>query len=145
MEMDMDGFQGSFAKLWGYTNSVRFGVNHMKEDGAIVLISGSPARKCRPGNIAISTVGNAVEGFARGVAQELAPRRINVVSPGIIDTPLFPARGKERKTLFENTTRNNLIPRAGKPEEIASAVIFVLENTFVTGTAVDVDGGALLS
>jgi len=145
MEMDMDGFQGSFAKLWGYTNSVRFAVNHMKEDGAIVLISGSPARKCRPGNIAISTVGNAVEGFARGVAQELTPRRINVVSPGIIDTPLFPAQGEERKTLFENNTRSHLIPRAGKPEEIASAVIFVLENSFVTGTTVDVDGGALLS
>lgn len=145
MEMDMEGFQGSFAKLWGYTNSVRLGANHLKEDGAIVLISGSPARKCRPGNSAISTVGNAVEGFVRAVAPELAPRRINIVSPGVIDTPMFATQGDDRKTFFENATGNNLIPRAGKPVEIASAVMFVLENNFVTGTTVDVDGGALLS
>ena len=145
MEMDLDAFQGSFAKLWGYTNSVRLGVAHLKEDGAIVLLSGAPARKCRPGNIAISTVGNAVEGFVRGIAPELAPRRINLVSPGIIDTPMFAAQGDARTTLFNNSTAKNLIPRAGKPEEVASAIMFVLENQFVTGTTVDVDGGALLS
>jgi len=145
LEMDLDGFQGSFAKLWGYANSVRLGVGHLKEDGAIVLISGSPARKCRPGNIAISTVGNAVEGFVRGVAPELAPRRINVVSPGLIDTPMFSFEGDDRKKFFENATAKNLIPRAGKPQEPASAVLFLLENTFVTGTTIDVDGGALLS
>ena len=145
MEMDMDGFQGSFAKLWGYTNSVRLGASHLKEDGAIVLISGAPARKCRPGNSAISTVGNAVEGFVRAVAPEIAPRRINVVSPGLIDTPMFANQGDDRETFFENATAKNLIPRAGKPEEVASAVMFVLGNSFVTGTTVDVDGGALLS
>jgi NAD(P)-dependent dehydrogenase (short-subunit alcohol dehydrogenase family) len=145
LDMDLDGFQGSFAKLWGYTNSVRLGAGHLTEDGAIVLISGSPARKCKPGYIAISTVGNAVEGFVRGVAPELAPRRINVVSPGLIDTPMFAHEGDERKQFFDSSTAGNLIPRVGKAEEIAHAVLFLLENEFVTGTTVDVDGGALLA
>ena len=65
---------------------------HMRETGAIALVSGYPARKCRPGMLAISTVGGAVEAFARGAAQELAPIRLNVVSPGTIDTRCLPSR-----------------------------------------------------
>ena len=142
--MDLDGFQGSFRKLWGYTNSVRLGAEHMTEDGAIVLVSGYPARKCNPGTIAISTVGNAVEGFARGVAPELAPRRINVVSPGVIDTPMFPVQGDARSGFLTNATRHQPIPRAGSADEVASAILFVIGNDFMTGATVDVDGGALL-
>ena len=144
LEMDLDGFQGSFRKLWGYVNSVRIGAPHMTEDGSIVLISGSPARKCQPGMSAISTVGNAVEGFVRAIAPELAPRRINVVSPGIIDTPMFPVEGDARDQFLSNATARNVIKRAGSPDEVAQGVMFLLENDFVTGTTIDVDGGALL-
>ncbi|MDX1738774.1 MAG: SDR family oxidoreductase, partial [Alphaproteobacteria bacterium] len=83
LEMDMQGYRGSFDKLWGYTNVVRYGAQHLSKPGNIVLVSGSPARKCGPGQIALSSVGGAVEAFVRGVAPELAPKRINVVSPGL--------------------------------------------------------------
>ena len=144
LAMDLDGFQGSFRKLWGYVNAVRLGTEHLAADGAIVLVSGYPARKCNPGAIAISTVGNAVEGFARGVAPELAPRRINVVSPGVIDTPMFPAQGQAREQLLGAATRNQPIPRAGRAEEVAAAILFAISNDFMTGATLDVDGGALL-
>jgi len=49
MEMDMDGYQGSFEKLWGYANVVRFGTQYLAESGAIVLVSGTPARRGRYG------------------------------------------------------------------------------------------------
>ncbi|MYD76181.1 MAG: SDR family oxidoreductase [Gammaproteobacteria bacterium] len=145
MDMDLDGFQGSFAKLWGYTNSIRLGAGYVKADGAVALVSGYPARRYKPGYIAISTVGNAVEGFVRGMAHELAPVRINAVSPGLIDTPMFTQQGTEREKFLADTTKNHLIPRAGTPREVAKAILFVLENDFVTGTTVDVDGGALLA
>ncbi len=145
MDMDLDGFQASFAKLWGYTNSVRLGAGYVKDSGAIVLVSGYPARKVKTGYIAISTVGNAVEGFVRAIAAELAPKRINVVSPGLIDTPMFAHQGSEREEFLSNGTSQHLIPRAGKPEEVAKGILFALENEFVTGTTIDVDGGALLS
>ena len=144
LEMDLDGFQGSFAKLWGYTNAVRLGTNHLASDGAIVLVSGSPAKKCGPGMLAISTVGNAVEGFARAVAPEIAPRRINLVSPGYIDTPMVPLEGKERDAHFENLTKDQLIPRAGTADEVAQAILLTLDNLFMTGATIDVDGGVLL-
>jgi NAD(P)-dependent dehydrogenase (short-subunit alcohol dehydrogenase family) len=144
LEMDLDGFEGSFRKLWGYVNSVRLGAPLLSEHGCIVLVSGSPARKCQPGMAAISTVGNAVEGFARAVAPELAPRRINVVSPGVIDTPMFGPDAERRAQMLSRATSGNLIPRAGDPDEVATAIVFAIENDFVTGTIIDVDGGALL-
>jgi NAD(P)-dependent dehydrogenase (short-subunit alcohol dehydrogenase family) len=144
LSMDLDGFEGSFRKLWGYVNSVRLGAPLMSERGSIVLISGSPARKAMPGMSAISTVGNAVEGFVRAVAPELAPRRINVVAPGVIDTPMFAASGEQRASFLTQATSRNLIPRAGTADEVADAVLFLLRNEFTTGTTVDVDGGALL-
>ena len=127
LSMDLDGYRASFDKLWGYTNVVRYGTKFLKDNGNIVLVSGSPARKCRPGQIAISSVGGAVEAFARGIAPEIAPKRINVVSPGIIDTPMSPLQGKERE------------------DEVATGIIFAIENEFITGTTIDIDGGWLIS
>ncbi len=144
LKMDLDGFQGSFRKLWGYTNSVRIGAPYMAPNGTIVLVSGSPARKAPPGYSAISTVGNAVEGFVRAVATEIAPRRINVVAPGFIDTPMFALQGEAREKFIAQATANNPIKRAGSASEVADAILFLIRNEYATGTTVDVDGGALL-
>lgn len=145
MDMDMDGYKASFDKLWGYTNVVRYGASYVSDDGAIVLVSGAPARKCNPGQIALSSVGGAVEAFVKGVAPELAPKRINVMSPGWIDTPMVALEGEERAKLYEGLTKNNLIKRQGSAEEGAQGIMFLVENDFVTGTTVDVDGGWILS
>lgn len=144
MQMDLDGFTGSFRKLWGYANSVRLAGEHLADDACITLVSGFPARKCNPGMSAISTVGNAVEGFTRAVAVEIAPKRINVVAPGTIDTPMFPGEGDTRVQFLERATAGNLIKRAGSADEVASGILFTIENDYVTGTTIDVDGGALL-
>ncbi|MTI08194.1 SDR family oxidoreductase [Curvivirga aplysinae] len=145
LEMDMDSYQASFDKLWGYTNAVRYGTEYLSEKGNIVLVSGAPARKCRPGQIALASVGGAVEAFVRAIAPELAPRRINVVSPGLISTPMFGDDVTVRDAQLADMTKDNLIPRPGQPEEVAKGILFVVQNEFVTGTTVDVDGGWLLS
>ena len=145
LEMDMDGYKGSFDTLWGYANIVRYGAKHVKDGGSITLVSGAPARNCQPGQIALSSVGNAIEAMMRAVAREVAPRiRINAVSPGTIDTPMVTAQGVEREDLYNKMTKNNLIPRAGTADEVAQGILFVIKNNFVTGTTVDVDGGWLL-
>jgi NAD(P)-dependent dehydrogenase (short-subunit alcohol dehydrogenase family) len=145
LKMDMDGFANSFDKLWGYANVVRFGAEHLSDNGAIVLVSGSPARKIRPGMVAVGATGAAVESLVRSVAPELAPKRLNVVSPGIIDTPMNPLQGAEREAGYAKSTQGHLIARAGTADEVAQAILFVIQNDFVTGTTVDVDGGWLLS
>jgi NAD(P)-dependent dehydrogenase (short-subunit alcohol dehydrogenase family) len=145
LEMDMDGYKASFDKLWGYANIVRFGAEHVTDGGSITLVSGAPARNCLPGQVSLSSVGGAVEAMVRAVAREVAPRiRVNVLSPGTIDTPMVPVVGEARKELYQNMTKDNLIPRAGTAEECAKGIMFLVENDFVTGTTVDVDGGWLL-
>ncbi|MCB1745295.1 MAG: SDR family oxidoreductase, partial [Gammaproteobacteria bacterium] len=145
LQMDLQGFQNSFAKLWGYTNCVRLGSEHLKEDGCIVLVTGSPAKRAKQGQIALGAVGAAIESFVKTVAIELAPRRINAVSPGIIDTPMFGPDSSERTASVNKRTQGHAIPRAGRPEEIALGIVFAIENDFITGTTVEVDGGALLA
>ena len=143
MEMDMEGYQGSFAKLWGYTNVVRHGAGHLPDDGCIVLVSGIPARRMKPGQIAIGSVGGAVESFVRGVAPELAPVRINVVAPGQIDTPMVGLQGDDRKEFYKKATAGHIIERPGTADEVAQGIMLCVENDFMTACTIDVDGGWL--
>jgi len=145
LQMDIEGYRNSFDKLWGYTNCVRFGAEHLSENGTIVLVSGAPARRAKVGQSAIASVGGAVEQFVRAIAPEIAPKRINVVSPGVIDTPMFGPESDQRVKMLEGATAKHLIPRAGTPEEVANGILFVVENSYVTGTTIDVDGGWILS
>ncbi len=145
LSMDLDGYQGSFDKLWGYANVVRLGAEHLADDGCITLVSGAPARNCLPGQVALSCVGGAVENLVRAVAPEIAPKRINVVSPGVIDTPMFGPASETRDQAVLNATSKFIIPRGGTADEVAQGILFTVENDFVTGTTIDVDGGWLLS
>jgi len=144
MEQTADQFSEAFNKFWGYTNVIRAGVPHLTEDGSVVLVSGVPARKCNPGMSAVSCVGNAVEGLGRALALELAPKRVNVVAPGIIDTAMFDWMGDNKATTFKQMSQNIPLKRVGQADEVANAIIFLLTTPYVTGTTVDVDGGQLL-
>ena len=93
----------------------------------------------------LSAVGGAVENFVKAVALEVAPKRINVVRPGIIETPMFGAASADHAARMAAITACHIIPRAGQPEEAAQAILFLCQNKFVTGTTVHVDGGWLLS
>jgi NAD(P)-dependent dehydrogenase (short-subunit alcohol dehydrogenase family) len=126
LTMEIDTYKASFAKLWGYANVLQVGVPHMSLDGTIVLVSGTPARKSDPGQVAIASVGGAVEALVRAVAPEVAPRRLNVVAPGTIDTPMSSLTGAEREESFRNKIASNLIPRAGTADEVAQGILFVI-------------------
>ena len=145
LEMDLDGYQSSFRKLWGYVNSVRLGTSHMSEQGAICLVGGIGSRRCFPGAIGPASAAGALESFVRGVARELAPRRINAVAPGVIDTPIFALPDQDRANFLEQATNRQPLPRAGTADEVAQAILLTLANDFMTGAVIDVDGGALVA
>ncbi len=144
LEQTEEQFKAAYGKLWGYAKAVRVGAPFLSEDGSITLVSGSPARKIKPGQSALSCVGGAVENLARCLAVEMAPVRVNIVSPGTIDTAMFDWMGEERAQRLKSVTGSHLIPRPGTPDEVAEGVLFVMNNRFVTGTTVDVDGGRIL-
>lgn len=138
-------FKAAYDKLWGYAKVVRVGAAYLAEDGAITLVSGSPARKIRPAQSPLSCVGASVENLVRCLAVEMAPVRVNVVSPGTVDTAMFDWMGDEKQSKLAAMTASHLIKRAGTSEEVAQGILFVMQNGFVTGTTIDVDGGRILS
>ena len=145
LEQTEEQFKAAYGKLWGYAKVVRTGAPHLAANGSVTLVSGSPTRKIKPGQSALSCVGGSVENLARCLAVEMAPIRVNVVSPGTIDTAMFDWMGDAREERLNAVTSGNLIKRAGTSEEVAEGVLFVMNNRFVTGTTVDVDGGRILS
>lgn len=144
VEQSDEQFQEAFGKLWGYGKVVRSGAPFVAQDGSITVVSGAPARKLKANSSALSCVGAAVENLVRCLAIELAPIRVNVVSPGIIDTALFDGLGEQRDAALAAMLKGQLIERVGRPEEVASALIYLMNNAYATGTTIDVDGGQLL-
>ena len=144
MEQTDEQFREAFNKFWGYTNVARQGIPHLKTSGSLTFVSGTPARKCNPGMSSVSCTGNAVEGLTRALAQEVAPKRVNVVAPGLISTGMFDHFGDNKPAALEGMGKNILLGRVGQPEEVAAAILLLMTNPYMTGTTIDVDGGVLL-
>ena len=142
LEQTEDQFKAAYDKLWGYAKVVRTGAPFLAADASITLVSGSPARKIKIGQSPLSCVGASVENLVRCLAVEMAPIRVNAVSPGTIATAMFEHLGD---AALAKMTESHLIKRPGTAEEVAAGLIFVMRNAFATGTIVDVDGGRILS
>lgn len=145
MEQTQEQFAAAFQKFWGYTQVVRCGEPFVSQQGSITLVSGSPARKYKVGMSSLSCTGGAVEAFVKALSVEIAPKRINVVSPGLIDTAMWDAMGDEKQEKLAAMTAHIPMARAGKPEEVANGIIFAMTTNYATGTIIDVEGGAILS
>ena len=109
VEQTEEQFKAAYGKLWGYAKVVREGASYLSENGSITLVSGSPARKITPATSALSCVGGSVENMVRCLAVELAPIRVNVVSPGTIDTAMFDHLGDEKEERLKAMTAGHLI------------------------------------
>jgi NAD(P)-dependent dehydrogenase (short-subunit alcohol dehydrogenase family) len=117
----------------------------MPPDGSFVFLSGASARKVMPGMLAVGGTNAALDAIVRGLAVELAPLRVNAVSPGTIDTGAYDALGEAAKAdLFAARSASNPARRVGAPEDVARAVLFALESTFMTGVSLGIDGGEAL-
>ncbi len=114
--------------------------------GSFVLFSGVAAFKIAVGTLAVAITNGAADTLTRSLALELAPIRVNAISPGVIDTGAWDALGDERKAaMFADLTARNPARRIGTAEDIAAAVLFALTNTFLTGATIPVDGGEELT
>jgi NAD(P)-dependent dehydrogenase (short-subunit alcohol dehydrogenase family) len=118
----------------------------INEGGSFVLFSGVAAFKIAVGTMAVAITNGAADTLARSLAVELAPIRVNAISPGVIDTGAWDALGEPGKAaMFAEQSRQNPARRIGDADDIASAVLFALTNTFLTGVTLAVDGGEALT
>jgi NAD(P)-dependent dehydrogenase (short-subunit alcohol dehydrogenase family) len=113
----------------------------MPRDGSFVFLSGASALKPSIGMLAVAATNGAVDVVTRSLAVELAPIRVNAISPGTIDTGAYDALGAGKADLFAQRTSSNPARRIGTPEDVAGAVVFALTGTFMTGVSIGVDGG----
>ncbi len=113
---------------------------------SITLVSAGSARCALPGTAGLAAINGALEAMVRPLASELAPRRVNAVSPGIIDTPWWDAMPAERKAqMFERAKQTLPVGRVGQPDDVARAIVLAAQNPFMTGSVLEVDGGMHLA
>jgi NAD(P)-dependent dehydrogenase (short-subunit alcohol dehydrogenase family) len=78
------------------------------------------------------------------LALEVAPKRVNAVAPGLISTGMFDNLGDNKNAALANMGKNIPLGRVGEADEVAKAIVMIMENNYLTGTTIDVDGGVLL-
>lgn len=130
------------SKLYGPLLLAKYGAPVLSPTGSLTFTSGVAAYRPSARGSAVAAVNAALEGLVRALAVELAPIRVNAVSPGWVDTPIwtFVAGDKKEATLSAMAARLP-VGRIGQPDDIAEAIGFLMHNRFTTGTILHVEGG----
>lgn len=115
------------------------------ERGSITLMGGQLSDRPTGNGVAvISAAVRGVEALAGALAQELKPVRVHVVAPGFTDTPLFDVLGENSKAFLRQIAESLPVGRVGRAEEIGSAILFMMTNSYVNGEVLHIDGGGRL-
>jgi NAD(P)-dependent dehydrogenase (short-subunit alcohol dehydrogenase family) len=131
-------------KFWGAWRVAR--AAEIKAGGSLTLVSGFLSIRPRPNSAIVGSANGALESLTRSLALELAPVRVNCVSPGIIDTPIRAAMPEAaRKEMLAKTAAGLPVGRVGLGEDIAQQIMAFMANGFATGSIVYIDGGALVT
>jgi NAD(P)-dependent dehydrogenase (short-subunit alcohol dehydrogenase family) len=141
-DLDRDAVRLSFdTKVIGPLMLAKHFAPRMSERGSIVIFSGVAATKIAVGTMDVAITNGAAEVLVRSLALELAPIRVNGMSPGVIDTGAWDAFGEQGKAeYFAEIRARNPARRIGTVEDIAAGVLFALTNTFLTGVTLHIDG-----
>ncbi|WP_035921134.1 SDR family oxidoreductase [Frankia sp. QA3] len=133
------------SKLIGSLLLARHAAPHLAPTGSITFTSGIAAYRPSAGGALVAGVNGALASIAAALAVELAPIRVNAVSPGWVDTPIWDVlAGAARPQTLDEMGRRLPAGRVGQPADIAAAYLAVMRNPFITGTVVHVDGGQRL-
>lgn len=120
----------------------KHGAARMPSRGSITVTSGIAAYRPRPKGVAVAAINAALEGIVRAMAVELAPLRVNAVSPGWVRTPIWnDVAGADSETLLAAMAERLPVGQVGDGDDIADAIVFLLGNGYTTGTVLHVDGG----
>lgn len=130
------------SKFWGQHNAAKHAVPHLTQNGSITFYSGAASQRPVASFAIGAAINSAIESLGRALAVELAPIRVNTISPGLTDTPIFDYLSEtERKNMFANYAATLPLKRVATADDIAKAAIYVMGNDYVTGSTLSVDGG----
>ncbi|MGE3670942.1 MAG: SDR family oxidoreductase, partial [Polyangiaceae bacterium] len=138
----------SMERVHEVVNNKLFGALHVAKHarigagGSLLLTAGIAMERPGPGSAPIAMVNAGLVGLMRALAVDLAPVRVNAISPGWVDTPVWDqlAGANKSRILAEHAARLP-VGRVGAPRDIAQAAIGLMQNGFVNGSLLEVDGG----
>jgi NAD(P)-dependent dehydrogenase (short-subunit alcohol dehydrogenase family) len=133
-------------KYWAHLTAAQASLATLSRQGSLTFVTGISARKVNPGGSGFAAINGALEIMTPTLARELAPLRVNAVSPGLIATPWYDhLPDDERRAAYDSAARQLPAGRIGRPEDVAQALLYVLANGFVTGSVIECDGGARIA
>ena len=137
--------EGFELRFWSALAVVKYAISNIRQGGSIILTTGiAGTRPLKAWTVAAAGCG-ALVSLTRALAVELAPIRVNAVSPGVVRTNLWQnMQDGDREALYEGVGKSLLVGRVGEAHEIARAYLFLMQEGYSTGQVVVVDGGGLL-
>lgn len=144
--MDIDQARNFFQiRFFGAMSAASAAAEHIRPGGSITLTSGSARTRPGAGWSVASSLCGATTSLAGALAVELAPLRVNVVEPGIIRSPLWSGMSPEdQQAMYDQQAQLLPAGRVGEVDDVAQAFLYSMTQSFMTGTSIPVDGGALL-
>ena len=138
---------GAFAgKTVPHLHAVALAVPHLAERGSITLVTAGSAHSALPRTAGLAAVNGALEAAVAPLAVELAPRRVNAVSPGVIETGWWDELPNDvKEETFASYAQRALVRRNGRAQGVAQAILALIENAFITGVVLPCDGGLRLA
>jgi NAD(P)-dependent dehydrogenase (short-subunit alcohol dehydrogenase family) len=145
-ELTTDALNIAFReKFFGFFLCAQAALPSIRRDGSILFTTGGASRSAIPGTTGVAAVNGAIQAMAFTMAKELAPLRVNILSPGLVDTPAYDGMTSEQKAAFFGQMGGTLpVGRVGTAEELGQAVAFLIGCSFASGVVLDVDGGGRL-
>jgi len=133
-------------KFFAHVKALQAALPKLRPDGSVTMVTAASARAAFPGTAGIAAVNGALETIVAPLAVELAPLRVNAVSPGVIDTHWWNALPEDqRRAYFGSVAAVSPVRRVGRPDDVAEAIVYLAGAGFVTGTVLACDGGSSLA
>lgn len=132
-------------RYWAALAAVKYGSKNIRKGGSIVLTTGVAGQRPHKGWVVAASVCGTIEALTRALALEIAPIRVNAVSPGVVRTNLWQnMTAEDRERLYERVGNSLPVGRVGEPHDIAQAYVFFMQEAFATGQTLVIDGGTVL-
>lgn len=144
--IDMGAVRQAFdVRMFGAMAVVKSAVPHIRQGGSIALTGGIASVRPLKGWTIAASICSAMEGFTRALAVELAPIRVNIVSPGLVRTPLWADLSEsQRDAMYRQADERLPVGRVGEAGDIARTYLHLMRNAYVTGQSFVIDGGGVL-
>ncbi|MGW2016907.1 SDR family oxidoreductase [Streptomyces sp. NPDC001927] len=144
-ELEFAAVQRAFsAKVFGPLLLAKHLAGQAREGGSFTFFSGVAAWRPSPERVVMATTNGALAFLVEALAVELAPLRVNAVSPGIVDSGAWDGLGERKEAFLGGIAERNPARRTGTPDDLVRAVLYAMSSPFVTGTVLHTDGGGRL-